>query len=79
MPRPTKRPAIELLNDPSVAAMSIADACRILGIARSTAAYAYTNTGQLCDGVPVITIGRRRIVSTRHLRQALGIEEPSAA
>jgi hypothetical protein len=70
---------LEILNDPTVAAVSASEAARILGIARSTAAHAYTTTGQLCHGVPVITIGRRRIVSTRHLRAVLGIPEPVAA
>jgi hypothetical protein len=70
---------VDVLNDPTVAAVSASEAARILGIARSTAAHAYTTTGQLCDGVPVITVGRRRIVSTRHLRAVLGIPEPVAA
>jgi len=28
------------------------------------------------DGVPVLKIGKRRVVSTQHLRTALGIPEP---
>jgi len=70
---------VGVLNDPTVAAVSVSQAARILGIARSTAGHAYTTTGYLCDGVPVITVGRRRIVSTRHLRAVLGIPDPVAS
>ena len=71
----------ELLNDPNVMTVTITDAARILGIARTTAHYAYTRTGHLIDGVPVITIWtgssrERRVVSTAHLRTALGIANP---
>jgi len=78
MPEQAKDP-IGVLNDPTVAAVSVSEAARILGIARSTAGNAYTTTGKLCDGVPVITVGRRRIVSTRHLRAVLGIPDPVAS
>ena len=64
------------LYDPNVVAISASHACRILGIAKSTGQAAYNETGQLCEGVPVITVGRRKIISTRHLRAVLGIPEP---
>ena len=70
---------LNVLDDPAVATVSASVAAQILGIARSTASLAYTTTGQLCDGVPVITVGRRRIVSTRHLRERLGIPHPVAS
>jgi hypothetical protein len=71
----------EILTDPNRLTISVAEAARILGIARTTAHYAYTHTGYLIEGVPVMTIStgstrERRVVSTTHLRAALGIAMP---
>lgn len=71
----------QILTDPNRLTISVAEAARILGIARTTAHYAYTNTGHLIAGVPVMTIAtgstrERRVVSTTHLRAALGIAMP---
>jgi hypothetical protein len=79
MQKPEQLNPIDVLHDPTVAAVSVSQASRILGIARSTASYVSASTGELCKGVPVICVGRRRIVSTRHLRAVLGIPEPVAS
>jgi len=70
---------VTILDDPNVAAVSVAVAARILGIARSTASLSFRKTGEIVDGVPAFTSGRRLIVSTRHLRERLGIPHPSAS
>jgi hypothetical protein len=70
---------VAVLNDPDVAAVSVAVAARILGIARSTASLNFHKTGEIVDGVPAFTSGRRLIVSTRHLRERLGIPHPAAS
>ena len=71
----------EILTAPNRMTISVAEAARMLGIARTTAHYAYTNTGHLIEGVPVMTIctgsrRERRVVATTHLRAVLGIAEP---
>lgn len=68
-----------MLADPNRLTVSLTEAADILGISRSTAFYAANMTGQLTAGVPVIRIAtgsnrERRVVSTAHLRAALGIE-----
>jgi hypothetical protein len=68
-----------LLNDPGRVTVSVAQAAAILGIAKSTAHNAYRANGQLLDGVPVLRIGRRYVVSTSHLRAALGLPDPVQA
>ena len=73
----TKLSPAELLNDPHRITVSVSDAARILGIAKSTAHNAYRATGLLMDGVPVLRVGRRYVVSTAHLRAALGHPDPS--
>lgn len=70
---------VAILDDPNVAAVSVAVAARILGIARSTASLNFHKTGEIVDGVPAFTSGRRLIVSTRHLRERLGIPHPAAS
>lgn len=83
-----KRSPLELLSDPQLVTVSVTDAARILGIARSTAAHYYNTTGYLCPGVPVLRMGQhgsagkrgtRGVVSLAHLRAALGMPEPVSA
>jgi len=69
-----QQPPIEQLLDPERLCMSVSDAATILHIAKSTAHNAYTETGLLCDGVPVIKVGRRYMVSTKLLRIVLGVD-----
>jgi hypothetical protein len=65
------------LNDPNVYTVSLTIAAGLLGIAKSTATTAVRATGELTPGVPVMRVGRRCLVSTRHLRTVLGIPEPT--
>lgn len=65
-----------VLNDPNVLTVSLAVAAQLVGVARSTATDNHKRNGYLMPGVPVIKIGSRCIVSTTHLRAALGIAEP---
>ena len=69
----------DLLDDPTRVTVSVSQAARILGISRSTAHNAYTATGHLCPGVPVLRVGKRCIVSVAHLRTALGLADPVAS
>jgi excisionase family DNA binding protein len=57
-----------------VAFVSVKDAANYLGICPSTA-YDAAHEGQLCDGVPVVKVGRRYLVATKHLRRIAGIDE----
>jgi len=74
-----KNDPVGLLLDPTRASVSMTQAAAILGIARSSAHKAVRQTGRLCEGVPVLQVGKRQVVSTFHLRAALGIELPTAA
>ena len=65
-----------VLNDPHVLTVSLAVAAQLVGVARSTATDNHKRNGYLMPGVPVIKIGSRCIVSTTHLRAALGLAEP---
>lgn len=65
-----------VLNNPHVLTVSLAVAAELIGVARSTATDSHKRNGFLMPGVPVIKIGSRCIVSTTHLRAALGIAEP---
>jgi hypothetical protein len=60
-----------LIYDPLIRFVSIAVAADFLGIAKSTA-YDAAHTGELCQGVPVVRIGRRYLVATSHLRALAG-------
>jgi hypothetical protein len=68
---------IDLLLDPTRLVVSLSQASEILGIAKSTGHNAYKATGLLMEGVPVLKVGKRRVISTMKLRSALGIEEPA--
>ena len=67
----------ELLNDPNTVTLSMTEACHILGISTALASN-MAKTGQLCDGVPIIRVGRRAIISARQLRAVLGWPEPTS-
>lgn len=67
---------LALLTDPARMTVSASQACAILGIAKSTGHHAYKATGQLADGIPVMKVGRRYVVSVFHLRAALGLPDP---
>lgn len=62
----------DILNDPTITVVSVATAARLLGVARTTAHYAYQANGYITSGVPVLRIGRRVVVPTAALRRALG-------
>ena len=66
----------DALYDTSIQAVSVAQAAEILGIARSTASHAIRKTGVLVEGVPVMRVGKRQLISTTHLRDVLGIPQP---
>ena len=72
--RAAKSPA-ELLSDPNLVTVSVSQAARILGVARSTAHAHYKRTGELAPNVPVLKVGKRCVVSLAHLRAALGLAE----
>lgn len=67
----------DVLNDPNIAAISATKAADLLGISKNTASFNYRQNGFLLPNVPVLSVGRRRIVSTFHLREALGLPHPS--
>lgn len=71
------RTPTELLHDPTRVCVSVSEAAQILGVAKSTAHSAYASTGCLIDGVPVMRVGKRLMVSLYALRAALAIDEPS--
>jgi len=66
----------DLLRDPNRETITIAQAAAILCVSASTAHHAHRRTGYLIDGVPVLRVGRRCVVSTSAMRRALGIREP---
>jgi hypothetical protein len=75
----TKPSARELLRDPETLTISVMQAAEILGISRSTASHQYRKTGYVIEGVRVLRSGKRCVVSTYELREALGIPHPSEA
>jgi hypothetical protein len=75
IPLETAHP-LDLLDDPDRRTITIAQAAAILCVSVSTAYKHHRRTGYLMDGVPVLRIGRRCVVSTSQLRRALGIREP---
>jgi hypothetical protein len=77
MTTPTKPNAPELLNDPTRLTLSMAQAAQVLGISKSTASHQYKRTGYLTEGVRVLRIGKRCVVSCAELRRALGLSEPT--
>ena len=75
IPLETAHP-LDLLDDPDRRTITIAQAAAILCVSVSTAYKHHRRTGYLMDGVPVLRIGRRCVISTSQLRRALGIREP---
>ena len=69
--------ALELLNDPQRVTLSMAQAALVLGISKSTASHQYKRNGYLTEGVRVLRIGKRCVVSVAELRKALGLTEAS--
>ena len=69
----------ELLADPSRVTVSVSQAAQVLGVSKSTAHVTYKRTGLLCDGVPVLRVGRRCVVAVAHLRAVLGMSEPGSS
>ncbi len=57
--------------------MSVDQVCEVLGISRSTAFSAIKRTGVVIEGVPILRIGDRLLMSAYLLRQILGIEQPT--
>lgn len=74
-----KNSPTDLLTDPTRLTVSISEAALILGISKSTASHAHRRTGNLTEGVRVLRIGKRCVVSCAELRRALGLPEPVAA
>ena len=66
----------DLLLDPGRVTISVSQTADVLGIAKSTAHNAYKESGVLMEGVPVLRVGKRRVVSVTLLRAALGYAEP---
>lgn len=69
--------AQDLLNDPKRVTLSMAQAALVLGISKSTASHQFKRTGYLTEGVRVLRIGKRCVVSVAELRKALGLTEAS--
>ena len=68
----------DMLNDPARLTLSVSQAAEILGISKSTASHAYRRTGYLTEGVRVLRIGKRCVVSCTELRRALGMTNTEA-
>lgn len=66
-----KPETLAAISDTNTSFVGIKVAADFLGIAPSTA-YTAALTGTLCDGVPVIKVGRRYLVATSHLRRLAG-------
>jgi hypothetical protein len=78
MSNPTKPPKptpTELLSDPTRLTLSMAQAAEVLGISKSTASHQFRRTGYLTEGVRVLRIGKRCVVSCAELRRALGLPD----
>ena len=67
---------IKAINDPEVFTIGVAEAAVAFGVSRATASHAYRRTGYLTDGVRVLRVGKRCVVSTAEIRRALGLPEP---
>lgn len=81
-PQPTAPPPrsvlVARLNDPTHLTFTVSESAVLLGISKSTASHAYRRTGYLTDGVRVLRIGKRCVVSAAELRRALGMGDPIA-
>jgi len=77
-PPPSRSVLVSRLNDATHLTFTVAESAVLLGISKSTASHAYRRTGYLTDGVRVLRIGKRCVVSAAELRRALGMSEPLA-
>jgi hypothetical protein len=77
MTQPRNTTTTAVLHDPELLTVSLTTAAELVGVAKSTASANVKATGELMPGVPVLRIGRRCLVPTRHLRVVLGIPEPT--
>jgi hypothetical protein len=66
---------MELICDKSIATISVMEASLILGIGRTTAHNSIKKTGCITDGVPVLRVGKRCVISLAHIRTALNLDE----
>ena len=64
----------EKLLDPNTLTMSMSEAAIVLGVSKSTASHAHRKDGFITEGVRVIRVGKRCVISCADLRRALGIE-----
>lgn len=71
----TSKP-LDLLLDPQRLTITVSQAAVLLGVSVSTAHHAHRRTGYLMDGVQVLRVGRRCVVSTASLRRVLGLADP---
>jgi len=69
----------DLLRDASVITVTVTQAAAIIGVSPAAAHRSHRRTGYILDGVPVLRVGRRCVVSTAALRRALSIPEPTPA
>lgn len=67
---------LDLLLDPQRLTITVSQAAVLLGVSVSTAHHAHRRTGYLMDGVQVLRVGRRCVVSTAQMRRALGLADP---
>ena len=68
-----RRDPVRKLRDPAVAALTLAEAAQVLGVAHSTVHKAHRDTGHVTEGVPTFRVGRRVMVPAQALRDRLGI------
>jgi hypothetical protein len=69
----------DLLHDASIVTITVTQAAAIIGVSAAAAHRSHRRTGYILDGVPVLRVGRRCVVSTAALRRALSIPEPRPA
>lgn len=75
MPREDPRVVSPLPERPTV---SLPAACRIVGVSATTGYRLAKATGRLCDGVPVVRIGRQYRVPKAALAAVFGASEERA-
>ncbi len=63
----------QLLTDPDKTTFSVEEACKILGVGRTTALKDIKNKGIITDGVPALRVGKRILFPAALLRNALGV------
>jgi|DEB0MinimDraft_3_1074331.scaffolds.fasta_scaffold18150_4 hypothetical protein len=68
--------AVALLHDASIVTITVTQAAAIIGVSAAAAHRSHRRTGYILDGVPVLRVGRRCVVSTAAMRRALSMPEP---